>query len=472
MIPYMKKAYRLLHEGTKALCIVEENGLRIDEDYLEKAISDTKRKIRRYQEKQKTSRVCREWKKAFGRKTNLESNDQLAVVLFEKIGHSPVAYTPTGKPKTDEKSLMAVDEPFVNRYLQIKKLQKALSTYLKGIQREVANGFIHPSFNLHTTVSFRSSSSNPNFQNIPIRNPEIGKLIRTAFIARKGRRLVEIDYSGIEVCIAACYHKDPNMIAYINDPSKDMHADMARECYRLKPNQITKTIRYCGKNMFVFPQFYGDWYIECARSLWEAIHTMKLETNDGMPLLKHLKKRGIRELGDLDPREEPRSHTFEKHIREVEKAFWNERFPMYNNWKKRWVRKYQSKCWMVSKTGFIAQGFMKRNEIINLPIQGSAFHCLLKSLNILVLEELKKRNMKTMIVGQIHDSIVADVPDEEMQEYLNLARYVMTKLLVKQWPWIIVPLEIGVEATPIEGNWYEKKEWVTDSNGIWREKDE
>lgn len=469
MIPYSKKSYQLLHEGVQALSIVEANGLKIDEVYLDSAIRKTRRDIERLQERQKESKTFRIWKRTFGRKTNLESNDQLGTILFEKLEHDPIAYTPTGKPKTDEKSLTAIDSPFVKNYLKIKKLRKALSTYLIGIKREVADGFLHPSFNLHTTVSYRSSSQNPNFQNMPIRNPEIGELVRTAFIARQGRRLVEIDYGGIEVCVAACYHKDPSMISYIEDKTKDMHRDMAMECYKLSQDQVTKEIRYCGKNMFVFPQFYGDWYITCAQSLWEAMDIMKLKTADGVPLKKHLREKGIKKLGNLDPKEEPSSNSFERHIRNVEKAFWNKRFPVYSKWKKWWTEKYQKRGWMITKTGFICQGHLERNKIINLPVQGSAFHCLLKSLIVIVLRELKKRKMKTMIVGQIHDSIVADVPNEELQEFLCMSNSIMTKKLRKNWPWIIVPLEIEAEISPIEGNWFMKKEWI-EENGVWREK--
>jgi len=468
MIPYTKDSFQLLHDGARALSIVESNGIRIDEEYLDNAIRRTSRKIKKLQREQRDGEVYEIWKNTFGRKTNLESNDQLATVLFEKLGHEPTATTAKGKPKTDEKALSAVDEPFVKNYLKIKKLQKALSTYLKGIKKEVVYGFLHPSFNLHTTQTFRSSSSNPNFQNFPIRNPVIGKLIRSSFIPRKGNRLVELDYGAIEVRAAACYHKDPNMLTYIKDPTKDMHRDMAMECYKLPQDQVTKPIRYCGKNMFVFPQFYGDWYLSCCKSLWEAMSTMDLKTTDGTPLQEHLRSKGIRELGDCDPDEEPDSGTFEKHIKEVEKHFWTKRFPVYTKWKRKWVDKYRRQGWMLTKSGFICQGFMRKNEIINYPVQGSAFHCLLKAL-IDLQDELIRRGMKSKIVGQIHDSIVADVPDEEIQQFLNLAEWIMTINLRKQWGWIIVPLEAEAEVTPVNGSWFEKAEWVK-TNGKWAKK--
>jgi len=455
-MPFTKESLELLQRGCEALAVVESNGLRIDVDYLQKAIRRTERKIGHMAEELVQDEVAWVWRKTFGRKMNFSSTEQLGNILFEKMGFKAESFTETGKPKTDEKALGALTHPFVKSYLKMKKLEKANSTYLKGLLREVQDGFIHPFFNLHLVQTYRSSSSDPNFQNLPIRDEEMGKLIRTAFLARPGHRIVEIDGAGIEVRIAACYHKDPVMISYIEDETKDMHRDMAMQCYMLKQEQVGKKIRYCGKNMFVFPQFYGDWYIDCARSLWEAIGNMHLVTEDGIPLKEHLQNKGIFELGELNPKEDSRPGTFEHHIKLVERDFWEKRFSVYNQWRKSWFRKYEETGWFLTKTGFICQGVMKRNEVINYPVQGSAFHWLLWCLTQL-LAELKKRNMKTLIIGQIHDSIVADVPDEEMEEYLVLAKKVMCKMVRKFWPWIIVPIDIEAEATPVGGTWAEKK---------------
>jgi len=468
-LPYKPEALELMQRGAEALAIVENHGIRIDEDYLDKTIRRTTRRIKFLWEALQDNEVAKEWRLTFGRKTNFTSNDQLGKVLFDKMKFECLSFTEAGKYQVDEKALSTIEHPFVQKYLEVKKLEKVLGTYLKGIKREVVDGYLHPFFNLHIAATFRSSSEAPNFQNIPIRNEVTGKLIRTAFVARPGRHLVEIDYSGIEVCIAACYHKDPTMITYIKDKTKDMHRDMAQECFCLPWDEMNdpidkddkariKKIRYCGKNMFVFPQFYGDWYIDCAKHLWQAMISMELKMRDGTSIQKYLARKGISELGECNPKEKPRHGTFEKHIQEVEKAFWNDRFPVYAQWKKDWYNKYQEKGYLRTKTGFICQGFMKRNEIINYPVQGSAFHCLLWSLTKLVLEELPRRKMKTLIVGQIHDSIVADVPAEELNDFLQLANQVMTVDLLQEWKWINIPLEIEADVTPINGCWFDKKE--------------
>jgi hypothetical protein len=208
----------------------------------------------------------------------------------------------------------------------------------------------------------------------------------------------------------------------------------------------------------VFAQFYGNWYIDCAKNLWES--TASLTTQDGRPLREHLKAQGIKRLGALDPNERPGISTFEKHVKDVENAFWNERFPVYSTWKKNWYDDYRRNGYFHTKTGFTCGGFMKRNEAINYPVQGSAFHCLLWSLKELVLKELPKRNMRAKIIGQIHDSIVADVPGSELNEFLHLAQDVMCRRLLEHWDWIVVPLKIEADVAPLNCSWGEKEEYA------------
>lgn len=458
-LPYSRDAQRLLQEGAISLAAVECNGMRVDEEYLGKTISRNERRIRRMEARIGQTEVMRVWRK-FYKQPNLESDAQLGDILFDKMGFTPAGKTQGGQYAVDEEALSKIDDSFITDYLQIRKLKKAVNTNLRGILREVVDGKIHCFFNLHTTRTYRSSSDSFNFQNIPVRNQEIANLIRRSFIARRGRRIVEVDLKGAEVRVAACYHKDPRMIEYILDESKDMHRDMAMECFMLPQAEVTKQTRYCGKNMFVFPQFYGDWYKDCARHLWEAMDKLHLETVSGMPMAKHLARKGIRSLGACDSNEDPEPGTFEAHIQRVEREFWRERFPIYAAWKRKWYTQYQERGWFQTLTGFICQGYMRRNEVINYPVQGSAFHCLLWALIRLVREELPRRKMKTLIVGQIHDSIVADVPEEEVQDYVALVHRIIVKELPKEWPWLIVPLDIEAEASPVNGNWAEKTKIV------------
>jgi hypothetical protein len=168
-----------------------------------------------------------------------------------------------------------------------------------------------------------------------------------------------------------------------------------------------------------------------------------------------LKKKGIRKLGACDPDEDTESGTFEYHIKKVEQHFWKERFKVYDAWKKSWFEQYQQEGGFLTLTGFWLDGVMNKKDVINYPIQGSAFHCLLWSL-IQLTKKLQK--WKSKIVGQIHDSVIADVHIDELDAYLKLAKSVMTDRLREAFPWIIVPIEIEAEACGLNETWFDKKE--------------
>ena len=127
---------------------------------------------------------------------------------------------------------------------------------------------------------------------------------------------------------------------------------------------------------------------------------------------------------------------------------------MYKDWRESLWEQYQQDGFIKTLTGFIVQGVMGRTEVINFPVQGSAFHCLLWSL-IHVQKEFNRLSMRSMIVGQIHDSIVLDVAKEELDDVLQIAQDVMCERLRLAWKWIRTPLEVEAEGSEV--NWYEKK---------------
>ena len=347
----------------------------------------------------------------------------------------------------------------------------------------------HPTFNLHTASTFRSSSgsdkeggsggSDLNFQNLPIRDPVRGEMIRKAFIPRKGRRIVEIDFSGIEVRVSACYHKDPVLIKYIEDPTTDMHRDTAAELFSLPVEFLIKHsdwakrgVRDWAKNRFVFPEFYGSVYFQCAPNLWEGVQGYKQPVpGTELTLLEYLKTKGIKELGDCDPRGKPKPGTFDNRCKEVENSFWKERFQVYDAWKSSFFAAYQRNGGFKTLTGFYVgaiggkMGLLRKNDVTNYPIQGSAFHCLLWSV-IQLVKHVHKHKMKAKVIGQIHDSVLFDCPDNEVQDLLTAAHRIMTRDLPRAWKWLIVPLETESEVTPIDGSWYTKSQWV-DADGTW-----
>lgn len=456
------EAYSLLHEGVIALADVERSGIRIDVPYLDRTIDKLGRYCDRLERELKQQPLYAVWRKRYGDRANITSPEQMGVIVFEELGYESKGHTATGKYKADLAAFEGVQDEFIRTALRIKRLRHASSTFLAGIRRETVDGYLHPFFNLHTARTYRSSSSEPNSQNWPIRDKELGRTIRRAFIPSdfdgEPGVILEIDYGQIEVRISACYHHDPNLINYILDKSTDMHRDMAAQCYKLPVEQVeaAKGSRAAAKGSFVFASFYGSYYAQTAKGLWDAIYRDEIKGPDGALLYEHLKRQGIRELGDCDPQQKPRAGTFERHIKEVEDDFWGRRFRVYAEWRRSFYRDYLQRGWFDTLTGFHIEGIYSRNDVSNYPIQGSAFHCLLWSL-IQLNRWLKKHKFRSRIICQIHDSILLDVKQSELQDVLAAAHRIMTQEVRRHWPWIITPLEIDAAAAPPGASWFHKE---------------
>lgn len=465
--PSTAAACQLIHDGTLALSRVESMGIRIDVPYLREQEVAIEAQIRDNTNKLKTgSRIYNEWQARYGLKTNLDSRDQLGQVLFDTMGFPyygpPAVAGPDGKLRytADDEVLAAVCSPWVDAYLQGQKLTKLLSTYIRGILQNMWGDFIHPVYNLHIARTFRSTSSDPNFQNIPIRHPVTGRIIRRAFLARPGCQLVEIDFSGIEVHAAAWYHKDPTMLHYLAT-GYDMHSEQAGHCFLLDMNTVDKKqrkpIRQTAKGDFVFSQFYGDWYASCAAALWKHAGDLKLDEGT---VRDHLAACGYTDLGQLEKsngrRQEPTPGSFMDHIKNVEYNFWNVTHPIYKRWREQHYEQYLETGGIDMLTGFRIEGEMTRNQCINYPVQGAAFHCLLWCL-IQINKALEARGMKTRVVGQIHDSILADVVVSELAEYVDVARQIMTVDLPRHFGFICTTVDVEVEASPVGGCWADKE---------------
>lgn len=430
-------AYQLIHDGILAFANMEEAGMRVDIGWFESIEKELTGEIEATEEQIANTPEGKKWIRKYGR-VDVDASSELKDVLFKICGHKPFTKTPTGQPKIDEDILRKLGLDFTNLILRSRKLRKARSTYVRGILREsTQDGYVHPSFNLNTVLTYRGSCDGPNLQNIPIRDPDVAAMIRPGFLASAGCRLLELDFSGQEVRVSACYHKDPRMVQYIKN-DYDMHREMAAKLFCLRPEEVSKKLRYHGKNGFVFPQFYGSYWELLAKGLWDSVH------EEGT--LHGLKKRGIKTL-----------RSFEHHVKDVEEEFWGKTFPVYAKWKKDWWAAYQRRGYFDLLTGFRCQGVYRRNQVINSPVQGAAFHCLLWCL-IELDKWLVENKMETRIVSQVHDSILVDVVDEEFDDVLDYAVTLMKDEIAKEWEWLIVPLNVEAEASEIEGNWFEKEE--------------
>jgi len=453
--PTRREAYRLLHDGALALARAERQGIRVDMEYCQSKHDHLTRKIALLEKRFFETSFYRHWYNSFGGRVNINSNDQLATFLYDKKKIKPTTLTESGKGSTDEDALLQLDIPELVDLLQIRKLKKVRDTYLGAFMREQVDGFIHPFYNLHLVKTFRSSSDSPNFQNIPKRDKEAMLLTRRALFPRVGHQLMEVDFKGIEVRIAACYHKDPTMLRYIKDPTTDMHGDMAVQLFGLsnftKSNPAHSTLRSAAKNSFVFPQFYGDYYKNSAINLaivwgklpdhgnWRKGQGLPLE--DGFALGDLMLSNGFKNLDD-----------YIEHVRVIEDDFWTKRFPIYSKWKEQWIAEYKKKGYFDMFTGFRCSGVLRPNNIINYPVQGVAFHCLLWAL--IRLDYLfSLQNLQSKIIGQIHDAIVFDIYPPELVRVSKLIKQVMTQELVEHWRWIIVPMDVEVDLGEIDASW-------------------
>ena len=451
-VPMMKEAYQLLHDGLLALSDAEMNGIRIDVEYCEKQKRKLTKRIDLYTKKLYETRLGQAWKEVCKKEINFNSDTQLRDVLFTKLGIKSKKKTNKENYATDAETLSGINVEGVDLLIKRRKASKNI-TYLDGLLREQTYGIMHPMFSLTIAITYRSSSQFINFQNLPNRDLESMNLIRGAIYPLKGFQNLGVDYSGIEVATGCFYHKDPTMIKYVTDPTTDMHKDMAIQLYKLKSlnkkhkgtvqNPGEKNLRQGAKNSFVFPQFYGDYYVHCAEGLWKWAKDVVLE--DGTPMKEHLK---ANKIGTMD--------SFTEHVREVENDFWGSRFKVYNQWKESWWESYQEKGYFDMLTGFRCQGLMNRKQVCNAPIQGTAFHLLLWSF-IEMNKRLKENCMKTCMMGQIHDEMLMHVWPEEKEEVFKMCRQIMTLDIRKQFSWINVPLDIEADLTDVDESWNKKK---------------
>ena len=473
--PYTPEAAELLQKGQIALARATVNGIPIDVPYCrseQKILHDQMAEL----EDSAWKLDCggSDWQKRYGSAASLGNDNQVRDILFTYLKLEPEGTDEDeledgdGSDAVDKDVLGHIDHPLARVVLQYRKARKTADTFLQGLIAEQVDGVVHPWFHLHRVISYRSSSSAPDFQNFPIRDPVQGGIVRRAFVSGDGWCFIEIDYKGIEVAISTCYHKDPTMVQYQVD-DYDFHSDSARDVYVLTKEQLAtarprkKDVRHAGKNGFTFPEFYGSYWSQIGPALWRMAIDGKFALADGTSFQDHLASKGIRELGRVlrDPVTNrtiaPTQGTFLHHVQKVEQRFWNERFPVYNQWKKDWYALYQKRGWFKSKTGFHHEGVYRRNDVTNHPIQGDAFHCNLRSFYRLD-EELVRRRMESYLCGQIHDSIVARVRMSERDEFLLMVRDISQRELVDVWKWIIVPIRVDAEGTAEGGSWYDKRE--------------
>lgn len=321
-----------------------------------------------------------------GENFNIGSPAQVGEILFDKLKLDPKAKkTKTGQYSTSEEVLEKISHlhPVVNKILEYRQLKKLLSTYLNALPNTInpTTGKIHTTYNQTVTATGRLSSTDPNLQNIPVRD-EIGREIRRAFIADEGHTFLSADYSQIELRLVADFSNDKVMLdAFAND--KDIHAITAAKIYKTPLENVTATQRRNAKTAN-FGILYG-------------ISAFGLASRLGIPRAEA--KKLIDGYFETFP-------TVQQYMSEaIEKARENGYVTTIKG-RKRMLPDINSR-------NAVVRGYAERNAI-NAPIQGSAAD-IIKIAMVNIFDEIAKRGLKSKMIMQVHDELNFDVLPQELE---------------------------------------------------------
>ncbi len=318
-----------------------------------------------------------------GMEFNINSTKQLAQVLFEHLKLPVYKKNKTG-PSTNAETLEKLYDrhPVIPLLLQYRQLAKLKSTYLDGMIPLVAeDGRLHSNYNQAVTQTGRLSSSEPNLQNLPIRQ-EQGRELRKLFTAPKGKVLLDADYSQIELRILAHMAKDEAMTKAFLE-GEDIHTQTAAAIFGLPAEMVTPEIRSYAKAVN-----FGIVYGISDFSLSRNIGVTKKEAGEFIQRYKST-YHGITEFMD-------KTIEFAKEYGYVETAFGRRRYIPE-----------------IMAGNFITRSFGER-AAMNAPIQGTAAD-IMKLAMVRVSKKLKEGNFNAFITMQIHDELVLEVPIEEAE---------------------------------------------------------
>ena len=347
---------------------------------------------------------------------NIASPAQLAVILFEKLG-LPTQGIKKGKTgystAASELEKIRHAHPVVELIGQYREVTKLKNTYVDTLPRQVdGHGRVHTTFNMTVAQTGRLSSEGPNLQNIPVRT-DLGKHIRTAFIAGKGRKLVSADYSQFELRLAAAMSGDTEMIDMFNRGA-DIHLTTAAQVYGREPEDVTKQMRSAAKTIN-----FGVLYGMSPHGLAAATGMTFVAAKQFIDEYFRLRAPLLGYLGGL--KEKARTDGY------VETLLGRRR-PMPD----------------IQSSNFIVRSAAER-AAMNMPIQGTEAD-LMKLAMVAVDKELEKFDSAKQLL-QIHDSILVECAEGDAQEIAKIMQDTMEAIYE-------LPVKLAVD-TSIGDNWGE-----------------
>jgi DNA polymerase-1 len=320
-----------------------------------------------------------------GQPFNLNSPKQIQEILFGKLGLPVIKKTPGGTPSTDEDVLqqLALDYPLPKALLEYRGLAKLKSTYTDKLPLMVdkTTGRVHTNYSQAVAVTGRLASSDPNLQNIPVRTAE-GRRIREAFIAPPGSHIVSADYSQIELRIMAHISRDPSLLKAFAEGA-DIHRATAAEIFEVAPAELTSEQRRYAK-VINFGLIYG-------MSAFGLASQLGLERSAAQA---YIDRYFARYPGVADYMQRTREQAKQQGY--VETVFG----------RRLWLPEIHS------PNGQRRQG--AERAAINAPMQGTAAD-LIKLAMIAVQGWLEREKLATLLVMQVHDELVLEVPEAELE---------------------------------------------------------
>ena len=356
-------------------------------------------------------------KEEAGMDFNIDSPKQLGQVLFEHMEISSKAKkTKTGQYATGEDILQKLkhSHPIIPMILDYRQLRKLKNTYVDPLPTlmDEVDGRIHTNFMQTVAATGRLSSNNPNLQNIPIRSDK-GKEIRKSFISRgKGFQLLAADYSQIELRIIAALSEDKNMISAFKD-GHDIHSATAAKVFNVDLADVTRDQRSSAKAVN-FGIIYGQSAFGLAQNLGISRKEAKQIIDsyfEQYPTIKDYMDGMVK-----DARENGYVETIMK--------------------RRRYLKD-------INSANAVVRGFAERNAV-NAPIQGSAAD-VIKLAMIGVHGAMKEQNLKSKMLLQVHDELVFDVHESEVEILQKLVKHEMESAVE-----LVVPLDVEME---VADNW-------------------
>ena len=329
-----------------------------------------------------------------GEEFNINSPKQLGIILFEKMDFPVIKKTKTGySTSADVLEKLRGKGEIIDKILDYRKFSKLKSTYIDGLKAVINKKTkrIHSRFMQTVTATGRISSTDPNLQNIPIKTEE-GRLIRKAFLASEGARLVDADYSQIELRVLAALSDDKEMLEAFKK-GLDIHRKTASEVFHVDYDDVNSLQRSEAKAVN-FGIVYG-------------ISDYGLSQNLNIP------RKDAKEYIDnyLAHFVGIKNYMAEEIKRGKEDGYVETIFK-----RRRYIPELNAKNFNIRSFG--------ERIALNTPIQGSAAD-IIKISMVKVYNELKKRNMKSRLIIQIHDELVVDAVEDEVEEVKKIMRELM-----------------------------------------------